>query len=193
MIDLRFAKGGLETRITDKIRLDIYADSAFTFGYLNSNINGDYISQGVHTGERSPAFTSGYSPAIIPEYAAELIYNLGEDNIHHVMIGARYREYDLRILRGSWYEQASGDDRDFKAYSKEVIANIFENSVYLGYGFGGIIKDIGNEEKKADGLFQLTLRVGVTFNNIRNRWKNSLEIDSDNPAVFVGIDIGIRY
>lgn len=195
MIDFRFAKGGLETRFTDNLRLDLYVDVGFALSsQMSDEMNGQSKEPAGAFPEKSstmfgPYYTALYSPVIIPGYVAELFYQfgqykeLGEAGKYHVMLGARYREFDLMIERGFWRGEWPDHLDRSNAESTIKIADIYERSVYIGIGVG------------CDSRFLLTLKVGLNFNGIDvpERWEKTINVDRDNPSVFGGLDIGLRF
>lgn len=195
MIDFRFVKGGIETRIIDNLRFDLYADVGFALG---SVMSGEMNGQSQEPESAFPAasytmfgpyYTALYSPIIIPGYTAELYYqfgenkSFGEEGKFHVMLGARYREFDLMIERGFWRGEWPDHLDRGNAESTVKIADICERGVYIGIGAG------------RDSRYIFTLKVGVNFNevDVPHRWRNTLTIDRDNPSVFGGLDLGYRF
>lgn len=203
MVDLRFVKGGFENRITDHLRLDVYADVAFLWGYiLNGGIEsntGSAPPNDVHakSGGTSPGYTAGYAPAIIPGVNAELLYFFGEKDNYHIMLGGRYREFNLRILQGGWYWQEGAgmldDGKSFEMDTRATIADIYEKSVYIGIG---ISNTESSDKKNENGIIHIvTLKLGLIFNDIDvdNKWKDTINLSYDFPTVFAGLDVGVRF
>lgn len=203
MIDLRFAKAGIETRITDQFGLNLYADTAFLWGSILSGSieSNDHTAppNDVHSesGASSPGYTAGYSPSIIPGFNAELFYFLKEKGPTYLMLGGRYREFDLNVVQGGWYwgeGSGAGDGKEFDIHHRTAVADIFEKSVYIGIG---ALKPCETESKSDPSgiMVNVMLKIGLAFNDIdvKDKWKDTLRIDRDYPAVFGGLDFSFNF
>jgi len=180
LIELRFLKAGLETKINDDSYLDIYGDLSLNlsnfirFGkvYKRNYTNAPGTDKRGY-GAALTYLTPKYGPLFIPGIKAELHIQTKED--FNFIIGGGYRRYDLEIERG--WDRYNRLER----YKDSSLAKIDEKSIYIGFE---------TEDKKSEKWHSI-IKLGVNFNDYKTKGEET-KIDS-KPSFFISGGIIHRF
>jgi len=185
LIDYKFLKGGLETKIGE-VGLDLYANLSFNISYFmplshegwGGEVNERNYMGAPGTEERGIGtaltyWTANYAPVLIPGFNADLSFPIAE-NVS-MIIGGGIRDYELQAERGQ--------DR-YNALDKKnclKIADIEEKSIYIGFRM--------SDEK--DG-FSPTFKMGYNFYDFDVEEK-SVVIDKKDKSFFVSLGAEVMF
>lgn len=186
LIDYKFLKGGLETKIGN-IGLDLYANLSFNISYLmpfshdgwGGEVNErNYQGGGLGTDNRGYGtaltyWTANYAPILIPGFNTDLSFPIAE-NVD-MIIGGGIRNYKLQAERG-WDRYNALDKKDCLK-----IADITEKSIYLGF-------------RMSDDTdrFSPTFKIGYNFYDYDVEEKEVV-IDGKDKSLFVSLGAEIMF
>jgi hypothetical protein len=181
LLELRFLRSGLRSRLTKDILWENFADLSFNFGYF-ANLGGEineynYFSGGDNRGYGA-ALTFWYPTysLLIPGLKSQLSFKSKEDSSW--LIGLGYRQYDLAIRTG-YDRYDSLETRDLFRLGK-----ISETSLYTGWLF----------EDSPDDKFSMSVDFGVNFNDYdsRNKYKD-INVELNKVSYFIGYSLIFRF
>lgn len=193
--EIRFIKLGIEANPAEFLTLSAFGDCSFNLSYFHIafrelNERNYTDAPGTHhrgVGAALTCYGSNYRPMFIPGVGAEVRFNLAEmeestteiegiEKSHTpeyicLLLGASYREYQLRILDG--WDRHSG----WEQHRSHTIADISETSLYGGFAVTDMTRRL-----------QTGIRVGVCLNEIDNRYKSlGMRINGNPVSYFIGI------